>query len=441
MKRNFEEKLMKWKSNLNHKPLMVIGVRQIGKTYIINEFCKKNYEEYIYFNFESDKWLREVFENTIEPNKIRELIELKLGKKINIEKTVLFFDEVQISEKFITSLKYFCEAEEKYNIISAGSLLGVKINRFESSFPVGKVQLEYMYPMNFEEFLNAIGEELLIGKIEQSYNNLEKMENFLHEKILELYKIFLCIGGMPESVKEYLNCGKDILLYDKRILNNLVEMYIADMNKYTYSSQESIKNEKLYKNITIQLAKENKRFKFSVIEDGSRRAKYETSLEWLVASNLALKCNDIKIPNIPLEAYKEENNFKIYVSDIGILNSIAKINFSSIILNEPFRFRGAITENYIATELKSVGLDLYYWTSERNAEVDFIITDKNRIIPIEIKSNDNVKSRSLNEYIKKYSPEYSIRISSKNFGFENNIKSIPLYATFCLAKDIKETNY
>ncbi len=441
MKRLFEEKLIKWKNGKNRKPLMVIGVRQIGKTYTITEFCKQNFKEMIYLNIELDKWLQEIFEKTLKPKEIFELIELQINKKIDIENTVIFFDEVQVSERLIASLKYFCEADEEYNIICAGSLLGVKINRFESSFPVGKVQMEYMYPMSFEEFLVAIGEDMLKQKIENCYYNLEKMEEFLHEKLVKIYRTFLCVGGMPESVKEYISSGKDILIYRKRILQNIVEMYIADMNKYTFNKQESVKIEKLYKNIGPQLSNENLKFNYSNIEEHAKKSKYESSLDWLVASNLVLKCNDVKVPDVPINVYKEENIFKLYLSDVGILNSITEMNFSNILLNDNFRFKGAITENYIATEFKSKELNLYYWKSNRAAEIDFLLTDKNKIIPIEVKAAENTKSKSLKEYIEKYNPPYSIRISTKNFGFENNIKSIPLYATFCLAKDIKESNY
>lgn len=281
---------------------------------------------------------------------------------------------------------------------------------------------------------------MLLKEIERCYSNKEKMEDFLHEKALKLYRIFLCIGGMPEAIKNFIENKKDILVYEKRIINNIVLMYLADMNKYTYSQQESVKIEKLYKNISSQLALEKKKFTFANIEEHAKKAKYETALDWLVASNLALKCNDVKVPNIPLEAYKEDNIYKVYLSDIGILCSICKINFSSIVLNEPFRYKGAITENYVATEFKAKEIELYYWTSQRNAKVDFILTDGSDIIPIEVKSSDNVKSKSLVEYIKKNNPKYAVRLSTKNFGFENNIKSIPLYATFCLCDEIKK-NY
>ncbi len=441
MKRLFEEKLYAWKNNTNHKPLMVIGVRQIGKTYLINKFCKENYEDYYYFNIEQETWLREIFEKTINIEEVLELLELKLAKKIDLDKSVFFFDEVQVSERFIMALKYFCEYNKKINIICAGSLLGVKINRFNNSFPVGKVQMEYMYPMNFEEFLLATGEELLVDKIKNCFAKNEPLEKFLHEKAINIYRNYLCIGGMPESVSDYINKEKDILLYDKSILSNIIDMYIADMSKYTLNKNESIKNEKVYRSINLQLGNENNKFKYSEVEEGSKKSKYESSLDWLISSNLVLKSNNIKVPNIPVEVYKDEYNFKMYLSDVGILTRISNLNFSNILLDDEFMYKGAITENYVANEFVNKGLKLYYWSSERTAEVDFILTDQNKVIPVEVKSKDNTKSKSLNEYINKYNPAYSIRISTKNFGFENNIKSIPLYAVFCLVDDIVKNNY
>lgn len=432
MFRLFENKLMDWKNSGMEKPLMVIGVRQIGKTYTIQKFIKENYEEYLYFNLEKDEHLRGIFERTIDAEKIFEEIELYLGRKIDIEKTILFFDEVQVSEKFIVSLKYFCESDKPYKIVCAGSLLGVKINRFNESFPVGKVRMEHMYPMNFEEFLLALDKKLLVNKIKESYETMQPLPSYAHEEAISLYRRFLCIGGMPESVKNFIANNNDILMYDSNILSNILEMYIADMNKYVKNSIETVKIEKLYKNIPMQLSKEKKAFKYNLIEDGARKRMYENPIEWLISSGMILNSNKIKKAEIPLKVYQDEDNFKLYLSDVGLLVAMSEIKYNDIVLDNAFSFKGAITENYIAQEFISNDISLYYWTYGRNAEVDFIIYNNDGIIPVEVKSGDNVKSTSLNFYINENKPKYSIRLSTKNFGFENNIKSIPLYAAFCI---------
>lgn len=432
MYRIFEKKLINWKNSGMEKPLMVIGIRQIGKTYTIQKFIKENFEEYIYFNLEKEEYLREIFEKTIDSEKIMDEIELYIGKKIDISKTILFFDEVQVSEKFIVSLKYFCESKRPYKIICAGSLLGVKINRFNDSFPVGKIQMEHMYPMSFEEFLIALNKEMLLEKIKESYENMIPLPTFAHEEALLLYKRYLCVGGMPEAVKNFISNESDILKYDSNILSNIIDMYIADMNKYVKNSLETVKIEKVYKNIPVQLAKDKKTFKYNLIEANARKRMYEHPIEWLISSGMILSSNKIKKAEIPLKVYQDEEYFKLYLSDVGILVAMSEIRFNDLILDKPFSFRGAITENYVAQEFTANDISLYYWTYGRNAQVDFIIYNNDGIIPVEVKSGDNVRSTSLKFYISENKPKYSIRLSTRNFGFENNIKSIPLYAAFCI---------
>ena len=433
MQRLFENKLLDWKKSGMNKPLMVVGTRQIGKTYIIEKFAKENFEEYLYFNLEKNIEVRNIFEKTVDDTKIIEELELYLGKKIDIEKTIFFFDEVQVSENFIVSLKYFNESEKPYKIVCAGSLLGVKINRFKSSFPVGKIRMEYMYPMNFEEFLIATGKEMLRDKIKECYETMSPMSEFAHEQAITLYKQYLCVGGMPEAVNNFVENDLDILKFDSHIISDIKDMYIADMQKYVKSSLETVKIEKVYKSIPSQLAKDKKNFQYNFIEETGRKRKYESSIDWLVASKMILINYNSKRMEIPLKVYIDENNFKLYLSDVGILTNMSEIRFPDIMLDKTFIYKGAITENYIAQELAFKGESLYYWTSKRNAEIDFILySEQDGIIPIEVKSGNNVRSISLNMYIKEYKPKYAIRFSTRNFGFENNIKSVPLYAAFCV---------
>ena len=267
MQRLFEKKLFDWKKSGMKKPLMVVGARQIGKTYTIEKFSKENFEQYLYFNLEKNMEVRNIFEESIDDEKVIRNIELYLGKKIDIEKTIFFFDEIQVSENFIVSLKYFNESKKPYKIICAGSLLGVKINRFKGSFPVGKIRMEYMYPMNFEEFLIATGNKMLRDEIKKCYNDMSPMPDFAHEKAITLYKKYLCVGGMPEAVNNFVENELDILKFDEHIISDIKDMYIADMQKYVKNSIETVKIEKVYKSIPSQLAKENKNFKYNFIEE------------------------------------------------------------------------------------------------------------------------------------------------------------------------------
>lgn len=432
MKRKFTTKLVNWQEKNIDKPLIVVGARQIGKTYTINEFCNEHFEDYVYINLEQQADIREIFDKSINPVEIMELIQLHLKRKIDINKTILFFDECQVSEKFIMSLKYFCEDPLPYKIICAGSLLGVKINRFSSSFPVGKVRIEYMYPMDFLEFLWAMGEDMLIAEINKCFFEMKAMDNYLHSKAIKLYKQYLCVGGMPEAVSDFVRVNCNIMDFDDNISRNIIDMYLADMNKYTSSALESVKIEMVYKNVPSQLAKDSKRFRYSDIEKGSDKRKFQSSIDWLISSSMVYSCYDVEKVEIPLNVYKDINAFKLYLSDVGLLTRMSGLRYEDVILDVPFMYRGVLTENYVAQNFVSSNLELYYWTSKNKARVDFLLYNKDGIIPIEVKSSNNNQSKSLKLYMDKYKPKYGIRLSCKNFGYENNIKAIPLYAIFCL---------
>ena len=259
------------------------------------------------------------------------------------------------------------------------------------------------------------------------------MPDFAHNKALELYRKYLCVGGMPEAISDLIANDLDILKFDFHIISDIKDMYIADMKKHIKNSFENNKNEKVYKNIPSQLAKENKNFQYNFIEETGRKRKYESAIDWLVSAKMILIDYNIKRIEIPLKVYINEDKFKLYLSDVGLLTNMSEIRFPDIMLDKIFIYKGAITENYIAQELAFKGESLYNWTSKRNAEIDFILySEQDGIIPIEVKSGNNVRSISLNMYIKEYKPKYAIRFSTRNFGFENNIKSVPLYAAFCV---------
>ncbi len=426
MERDLYKNLLDWKENKSKMPYMLVGVRQTGKTYLLTEFCKKEFKNYLYINLENMENIKEVFEKTIVPEEIIKNIEAILNIDIDVSSTAIFIDEIQVSERAINSLKYFCESEIPYKIVCAGSLLGVKINRFQSSFPVGKVWIDYLYPMNFSEFLKAIGEERILNLIKEAYEKMTPLIDAVHQKALGLYYDYMCIGGMPAAILEYISNGKKVLKFDDNIHRVIITSYLADMSKYTLNT-ESIKNSKIYNSIPSQLGKPNKKFKYSLVEKSARSREYDTALNWLISSNMIIKCQGVNTPKSPLKANTEEN-FKVYLSDIGLLRVLANIEKNEILLNKNMLYKGILAENYVAQILYEKKRELFYWELGSQYEVDFLINIDGDIIPIEVKANDNVTSKSLNYYINRFKPKYSIRISTKNFGFNNNIKSIPLYA-------------
>ena len=429
MYRKIEEILLDWKKNPT-MPLMLVGARQTGKTYILEDFCKKNYNNYIYINLEKENDIAEIFNKTLEPDDIIEKIKILKNINFNVEDTIIFLDEIQVSEKAITSLKYFCESQLPYKIVCAGSLLGVKINRFSSSFPVGKVMIKYLYPLDFEEFLLALGENNLIEEIKKHYITNEPLLEPIHNKALDLYKKYLIIGGMPTLINDFIKKEKQITELDFEIQEYIIATYLADMNKYTQNT-ESIKNSKIYNSIPKELARVNNTFKYSLVDKDARKIRYESSLDWLIASNMILKCDLAERNESPLKAFVNSEKFKIYLSDSGLLRALSNIDYREILLDKNEMYKGVLTENYIACEFYSKFKEIYYYTFDKY-EIDFLIKIEGDIIPVEVKSGRRTNSKSLKEYIKKYNPKYSIRISSKNFGFENNIKSVPLYAVFCI---------
>ena len=429
MYRKIEEDLKKWTKDYK-MPLMLIGARQTGKTYILDEFCRNNFANYVYLNLDKEEDIKAIFDETINPETIIEKIEIIKNINIDVENTVIFLDEIQESERAITSLKYFCESDKPYKIVCAGSLLGVKINRFKSSFPVGKVVIKYLYPMDFEEYLLALGEDKLISEIKKHYITNEELLKSIHEKALLLYKKYLVLGGMPMMINDFIKNDCNIAHVNFELQELIITSYLADMNKYTENS-EGIKNNQIYNSIPKELARVNNTFKYSIVDKDARKIRYETSLDWLLASNMILKCELTEKNESPLKAFASPDKFKLYLSDVGLLRALSNIDYSEIILDKNETYKGVLTENYVACELYPQRKELYFYNFAKY-EIDFLIKLEGDIIPIEVKSGRRTNSKSLNEYIKKYNPKYSIRISSKNFGFENNIKSVPLYAVFCI---------
>ena len=427
MKRKIIEELLIWKKTEGNMPYMLIGARQVGKTFILDEFCRSNYKNYIYINLEKEELIAKIFENSLDPETIIKQIGFVKEKAIDIDSTIIFFDEIQSSERAIVSLKYFAEHKNNYNIVSAGSLLGVALNRFKYSFPVGKVRRGYLYPMDFEEFLYAIGQSELSEEIKKCYLSNIQMFESIHTKLIGLYKEYLFVGGMPASIVAYIKGNKDLNYYSREVKRDILSGYLADMNKYTTNS-EAIKIRQVFESTPLQLGRENNKFIYKLVSDKARKNQYETSIEWLLSSKLLYRCNLVEKPRIPMKAYYKENYFKLYLSDVGLLSELSDMTPYDLFSPNSRLFSGILTENYVAQVFNTNSIQLYYWKSGNLAEVDFLINIKGEIIPVEVKASTNTKSKSLKTYIDKYNPSYAIRVSGKNFGLNGKIKSVPLYA-------------
>lgn len=431
MKRKMMENLIKWKTDGCPKPYMLIGARQVGKTFMVKSFCNDYFKDHIYINLERDEAILDVFEKSLDPDYIMRQLSLIMNTKINIDDTIIFIDEIQVSERAITALKYFAEDEKDYKIIVAGSLLGVAMNRFKSSFPVGKIQRGYLYPLDFEEFLWALNREDLTEEIKACFNQNSQMLKAVHEQLLEYYKDYVYLGGMPESILEYIENGQDLMGYSNTVKQDILKDYLADMNKYA-SHSESLKIEKLFNSMPRQLGRDNNKFSYKLVESGASKRSFATSIDWLVSSHLVHKATLIETPRIPLKAYEKDTIFKLYLGDIGLLIEMARMSVYDVVSNESSLFSGMLAENYVCQTFAANNIDLYYWKSGNTAEIDFLVTIKGHIIPVEVKASTNKKSKALNTYIEKYSPEYAIRISQRNFGFDGKIKSVPLYAAYLI---------
>lgn len=430
MERKIYKDLLLWKQSEERKPLILQGARQVGKTYIVNFFAGKEYSNSIYCNFEKDKGLHDFFKD-LTPATIVKKLSLYKRKEIFPQNTLIIFDEIQACPEAITSLKYFAEEANDYHIIALGSLLGVSVNRGNFSFPVGKVQFMTLYPLDFEEYLMARGENELIKMIVDCFCSNTPLDTAFHERALEYYKEYLFVGGMPEAVEEFGKNQNPELV--RVIQQTIIESYQNDMGKYNKQS-EIPKTRIVYKNISTQLAKENKKFQYKNIKQGGRASEFENAIEWLCLAGIASQNYRIEQIMLPLKAYRSLSDFKFYMNDVGLCGASQDIHYEDILGENPLfdNFKGGLTENYVFNQLTVNGLGLYYWISGSQAEIDFITRLDEDIIPIEVKSTTNTRSRSLNTYINKFNPKYAIRISQKNFGFENGIKSVPLYATFCL---------
>ena len=430
MERKIIEALKRWKASPKRMPLLLGGARQVGKTYTALTFGKQYYKNTAYFNMEDSSEIISIFERDLDPARIVSELSVKLGEAIYPDDTLIIFDEIQACERALTSLKYFCEKAPQYHIIAAGSLLGVALKREKYSFPVGKVDMMTLYPLDFEEFLWATGHEKLCAMIQDSFSGFTPLS--LHDTALGLYKTYLVVGGMPKAVSEYVETKDfDFVTAAQKSLN---DAYIADMAKYA-TPQDTTRIMAAWGSVPAQLSKENHKFQYKVIKSGARAYEYETAIDWLKAAGMVNICTRVREGKMPLAAFADNDSFKLYMMDTGLLCSKFSIA-ASVVLHSPHSFdgfKGALAENYIMQALTVNGFEPFYWSSPGKAKLDFVIQDRSgNILPLEGKSADNVKAKSLRTFVSLYEPPYAIRVSAKNFGFENNIKSIPLYALFCL---------
>lgn len=431
MYRKIMEFLERWKESSHRKPLILQGARQVGKTYSILEFGRIHYENVAYFNFETNPKLNETFEDNITPSYLLPILSHIAGQTIVSEKTLIVFDEVQLCERALTSLKYFCEDAPQYHIIVAGSLLGVAVNRARFSFPVGKVDMKTLYPMDMEEFLLALNEKALVEQIKTCFQEDSPLPPALHDKAMGLYRQYLVVGGMPECVMQFAQTGDYILI--RHTQDTILASYLNDMSKY--NSLNEIKKTRLtYDSVTVQLSKKNTRFQYKLIKSGGRASEFENAIEWLTLSGIVSQVYKVTQIKKPLENYRNIDAFKIYVSDLGLLCAKKDLAAHDVVymVEEINDFKGGMSENYVHTQLTINGYRTYYWESERGAEIDFVIQRNGQLIPIEVKSADNTRAKSLNVYMETFKPPYAIKLSGKNFGFENGKKTVPLYAAFCI---------
>lgn len=423
MYRKVMKNLLEWKNSNNRKPLILRGARQVGKTYILKQFGNENYDGVAYFNFDHDNELYNLFSHTKDPKRILEQLAFIYGKAIIPEKTLIIFDEIQECPDALNSLKYFEEEANNYHVVSAGSLLGIRLSH--TSFPVGKVDFLDMYPMTFTEFLEADGCKNLIEYMD-SINQIEKIPDIFFDRLTEKLKAYFIIGGMPEAVYSWVN-EKDMEKVNK-IQNDILRAYESDFSKHT-TNAEANRISIVWNSIPSQISKENKKFLYQVAKEGARAREYEGAVNWLKDANIVNKIYNVTKPSMPLISYTDLSSFKLYLNDIGLLRRMTDLDSKIIAEGDKLfeEFKGALTENYVLQMLSAMGLNPYYHTFDNRYEIDYIIQYKNEILPIEVKSSENVNNTSLKVYNEKYNPKTRIRFSMRNLNKDNNLINIPLF--------------
>jgi len=428
IRRDILDDLKKWKSSRYRKPLVLQGARQVGKSFILQQFGEQCFENYCYVNFDFEKEHKAEFAKTKNPARLVDYLVAVKGMTISPEKTLIIFDEIQECNDALNALKYFNEQMPEQAVVCAGSLLGVALKRQGASFPVGNVDFLTLYPVSFKEFLALYNEKLFLF-LEQyvTENQWSTIPEIIHTQLIERYKIYLCCGGMPEAIVRYLE-NRDWEETD--IVNNqTLTAYTLDFAKHI-DSKDIPRLHRLWHNIQDNLAKEDRKFRYGLIEQNARAREYENAVEWLVLSGLVHRVYEVQTPRLPVASYKNSSAFKLYLADAGLLRTKFRLDPSTVIKGDQLfvEFKGILTENYVLQSLvRQLGSEIFYWRSGNSAEIEFLLQKSNRIIPIEVKSALSVKSRSLSEYRKKYAPELSIRFSLKNVERNDDLINFPLY--------------
>lgn len=424
MQRYALKHLIDWKNKKNHKPLVIQGARQVGKTWLMQEFGKKYYEQVAYINFDVDVKSREIFDVDYDTERLIMDIGLATKTKINAENTLIIFDEIQECPRALTSLKYFREKAPQYDIIVAGSLLGVACHE-GTGFPVGKVSFLNLFPLSFEEFLLAMGEERFVELLNKKDFKTIKLFNNKYEKLLKQY---CYVGGMPEIVQDFVE-NKDFESV-RNLQKEILSAYEEDFTKHIPANTVA-KIRLLWKSIPAQLSKENKKFIYGAAKEGARARDFEAALSWLINSGLVYKVNKITKPDLPITAYEDFNSFKLFVLDVGLLGAMTDLQADTIIDgNRIFEeFKGAIAEQYVLQQFKTIkDLPVFYWSNETSrAEIDFVIQIKSNVVPVEVKAERNLQAKSLKVYMEKFKPNYAIRTSMADYKKTDNLIDLPLY--------------
>ncbi len=419
------EKLYKWKSSAHRKPLIIEGARQVGKTWLMKEFGKKAYEDTVYINFDSNSRMSELFASDLDTDRLIMGLEIYAGRKINPDSTLLIFDEIQEVPRALASLKYYYENAPQYHIICAGSLLGIALHE-GTSFPVGKVDFLKLYPLSFSEFLMAVGKDSFAELLKK--RDYQMITSF-KETYIDALKHYYFIGGMPEAVQNFAE-NKDfneVRAIQKRIL----AAYEQDFSKHA-PNEIVPKIRMLWNSIPSQLAKENKKFIYGLVREGGRAREYETAIMWLCDCGLVYKVNRISNAGIPLKAYEDLKAFKLFAVDVGLLGCMTGLRQRTILNGDDLfvEFKGALTEQYVSQQLKTLeDLGIYYYTNDRGTcEIDFVVETNEKIVPLEVKAETNLKAKSLKIYRERFNPELSVRTSMADYKKENWLLNLPLYA-------------
>lgn len=421
MKRNALQALISWKDSEDRKPMVIRGARQVGKTWIMKEFGRNCYDDFVYFNFDEEDELKSIFESNKSPDRIVELLSMIVGKKIMPSRTLIIFDEIQECPEALNTLKYFREKANDYHVIAAGSLLGTLLAK-PKSYPVGMVNLLDIYPLTFDEFLDATDPAMYAYYL--SIKKGQQIEEIFHNRLLEVYNNYLIIGGMPECVASWVR-HKD----PKKVLQiqrELIEIYENDFSKHN-GKVNSGRILMVFRSIVSQLAKPNEKFVYTAIREGARARDFEEAIEWLVSAGMLNRVYNVSKAEHPLVAFDKLDCFKLFLFDTGLLKYMAGIDNGAILMRSDYQFKGQLTENYVLQQLRGrFDVNPHYY-SDKNSEIDFLVQYQSNIIPIEVKGGENKSATSFKKYISEHSPEYAIRYSKMGYRKDGQIINIPLY--------------